>query len=118
MTHRVLVVGSGLIGTSIAIALVAGGHDVFVADTDAKAQSEAQQKSGAHAWDGEEQVDLVVVATPPEAVAGVLRAMTAAQPSAVITDVASVKESVFSQLGDLPVDALTRVVGSGSWAVG
>lgn len=110
MKRSYLVVGGGLIGTSIAIALVAGGHTVFVCDTDAQAQAAAQAKSGARAWDGTE-VDTVVVATPPGAAAAVMRQMAEQMPRACVTDTASVKAAVFAALADSPVADQARMVG-------
>ena len=109
--QKVLIVGSGLIGTSIALALVSRNHPVFISDTDSDAVEVARAKSGAIEWDGKSQVDLVVVATPPAVTAAVIRAMVSAQPKAVITDVSSVKGAIFSELADLDIADLSRIVG-------
>ncbi len=107
----VLVVGSGLIGTSIALGLVARGYDVVISDSDELAEQTAMAKSGARLWDGHEQVDLVIVATPPSSTANVIRELVATQPNAVITDVSSIKGSIFADLSDLDVQDLSRIVG-------
>lgn len=109
--QKVLIVGSGLIGTSIALALVSRNHPVFISDSDPIAIETAIAKSGALEWDGQELVDLVVVATPPAATASVIRAMAVSQPHAVITDVSSVKGAIFAELADLDSGALSRIVG-------
>lgn len=109
---RYLVVGSGLIGTSIALGLRANGDDVLLADADPAALETAMDKSGGRAWDGAESVDVVIVATPPAATSDVIRDMAQRQDHAVIVDVCSVKCSVFDRLSDLPRQAQERLVGS------
>lgn len=109
--QKVLIVGSGLIGTSIALALVSRNHPVFISDTDPSAVQAALAKSGATEWDGQNQVDLVVVATPPAVTASVIRNLLAVQQHAVVTDVSSVKGAIFAELSDLSSADLGRVVG-------
>jgi len=107
---NVLVIGAGLIGTSIALDLVATGRNVFLRDIDATAQEVAVTRSGALAFGGQE-VDVVIVATPPSIVANVIRLVVSEFPNAVVTDVASVKGSIASALADLPDEAKARIVG-------
>ena len=108
--HNILVVGGGLIGTSIALDLVASGHDVCIRDIDDSAQDVAITRSGASKFDGQ-PIDLVIVATPPSTVADVIKQAVTEFPEAVITDVASVKGSIASALIDLPESATKRIVG-------
>lgn len=108
---RVLVIGAGLIGTSIALALKAQGREVFLSDTDADALRTGLDKSGASSWSEGTAIDLVVVATPPSTVADVIRAAAHDHPDAVITDVASVKGAIFAALADEPEAVLSRIVG-------
>lgn len=110
--QSVLIVGTGLIGTSIAIGLVAEGYEVCLSDTSAPAAQNAADKSGAQVWDESRQVDLVIVATPPAATAEVLRAMLIKQPNAIVTDVSSVKGSIFDLLTDLEPTQAQRLIGS------
>ena len=72
----------------------------------------AADKSGAQVWDGIQQVDLVIVATPPSVTAEVLRDMLAKQPNAIVTDVSSVKGSIFDSLSDLDASDAQRLIGS------
>ena len=72
MPRRYLVVGTGLIGTSIAMGLRAAGHTVLLADTDADALQVAITASGGQAWDGSDNVDVAVVAPPPATVPTVM----------------------------------------------
>ena len=63
----VLIVGTGLIGTSIALGLTAQGRSVFLTDIDASALDSAIKVSGAAAYQDQE-ISLVIVATPPASV--------------------------------------------------
>ncbi len=108
---KILVIGAGLIGTSIALGLKTHGVAVFLDDHDLDALETACTKSGAEKLIGNMKVDLVIVATPPSAVASVIRQVAKSYPDAVITDVASVKGSIFADLADEPVDVLRRIVG-------
>lgn len=108
--NRVLVVGTGLIGTSIAIGLVGAGVKVLLSDLDENALGIAKDKSGAQAWQGED-VDLAVVATPPVTVSGVIKSLLIQLPTAVITDVASVKSAVLADLVDVSNEDRARIVG-------
>jgi len=107
---NVLVIGGGLIGTSIALDLVAAGRNVFLRDLDEAAEALALTRSNAQALAGQ-SVDVVIVATPPSTVAAVIRASVSEFPEAVVTDVASVKGSIAAALADLPEQAKARIVG-------
>ena len=76
MTHfpKVLVVGAGLIGTSIALALRQIGSEVQICDVDPKAQSLAQDLIGSGAGVLAGEYDLVIIATPVAMVFEVLLA--------------------------------------------
>ncbi len=71
MTADVLVVGSGLIGTSLGLALTPS-RDVLLADADPVTLERAVARGAGRAWDGRERVGIVVVCTPPRTVAGQL----------------------------------------------
>ena len=106
-----LVIGAGLIGTSIAMGLVKAGYSVFIQDIDATALDVALTRSQAKKFDGQAKIDLVVVATPPSKVAQVIRQAVLDHPTAVITDVASVKAAVLGAVADLDQPSLARIVG-------
>ena len=106
----VLVVGTGLIGTSIALGLTAQGQKVFLADIDSSALDSAVKVSGAPAYQ-DQDISLVVVATPPANVAKVIFDCAAKHPAAVLTDVASVKVSIFTELKKLGFTHWDRLVG-------
>ncbi len=106
----VLVVGAGLIGASVAMALVRSGVDTYVRDADpAVAHVAASRGAGSDAVPPDAPV-LVVVATPPDQLGAEIAAALATYPDAVVTDVGSVKGRPLQQLAGLGVD-LSRYVG-------
>jgi prephenate dehydrogenase len=105
----VLVIGCGLIGTSIALALTENGETVHLDDIRA-ANLELAVSRGAGSPEPVEAPVLVVVAVPPaEVVATVTRALTE-WPGAVVTDVASVKGGLQQKIS--AVAGSERYVGS------
>lgn len=87
----VLVVGTGLIGTSIGLALRATSVSVWLTDTDASAARLASSLGAGSVHQGE-PVELAVLAVPPSAVAGTLVGLQARGVARWYTDVASVKQ--------------------------
>ena len=117
---RVRIVGTGLIGASLGIALSRKGFQVILDDPSPKAAVLARDLgAGVLAADTTPEdatPDVVVVAAPPDVVADVVARELAAWPDAVVTDVASVKGAVLTALHGLArkdqgVD-LSRYVGS------
>jgi prephenate dehydrogenase len=108
----VRVVGTGLLGASVGLALATRGVDVTLADPSRTALALARDVgAGRPAEPGDPEPALVVVAAPPDVTADVVRAELAAHPDAVVTDVASVKGYVLRELRAAGAD-LTRYVGS------
>ncbi|WFE28144.1 prephenate dehydrogenase [Solwaraspora sp. WMMD791] len=92
-----LVVGTGLIGTSIALAARSGGLRVALADTEPAALAAAVARgAGRAAADTDPPADLAVLAVPPDRVPGVLRDAQHRRLATVWTDVASVKAPVLA----------------------
>ncbi|HEX2313490.1 MAG TPA: prephenate dehydrogenase [Thermomonospora sp.] len=85
-----LVVGTGLVGTSVALALTARGVRVLLTDRDPDAVRVARERGAGRPWDGE-RVDVVVLAMPPQYVADRLASLQWCDAGDVYTDVASVK---------------------------
>lgn len=123
---RVRIVGTGLIGTSLGMALTRKGFHVLLDDPSPTAAALARDLgAGVIAADDpsadagsnpDPAPDLVVVAAPPDVVAEVVARELSRWPAAVVTDAASVKSAVLSSLheialGDPAVD-LSRYVGS------
>jgi prephenate dehydrogenase len=94
MAHdHVLVVGCGLIGTSIGLALRGSGTKVFLEDNDDSHREEAVRRGAGEAWDGS-HVDLAVVAVPPRATPSALVALQGRDISRTYTHVSSVQSHV------------------------
>ncbi|MFZ5869800.1 MAG: prephenate dehydrogenase/arogenate dehydrogenase family protein, partial [Actinomycetota bacterium] len=88
----VRVVGTGLLGTSIGIALSTRGVDVVLADPSPSALALACDLGAGRTWaQDDEEPALVVVAAPPDVTGEVVALELATWPRAVVTDVASVK---------------------------
>lgn len=89
----VLVVGTGLIGASIGLAL-RGERDVCLTDADPAHLHTAIELGAGRAWDGTEQAALVVVAVPPAVTADRLVAMIRQRAGRTYTHVASVQSPI------------------------
>ena len=91
VTGPVLVVGSGLLGASIGLALRRAGVHVWLDDVDPDAMAQAVGRGAGEPWRPDAgEPRLVVVAVPPAA-AGPAIARAGAFPQATVTDVTSVK---------------------------
>jgi prephenate dehydrogenase len=111
----VAVVGLGLIGGSLALALRAAGVEVLGVDPDPAALARARARgaiaSGATDLAPVADADLVVVAAPLERVADVaIAAARRMRPGAVLTDVGSVKAPVVAAVA-AALPAGVRFVG-------
>ena len=87
-SKSVRIVGAGLIGTSIGLALKAAGASVQFVDVDSKAQLLANDlvKSGNF-----ENPDLIIIATPPSAFKSAIEREASLNPQAILMDIGSVK---------------------------
>lgn len=118
--RRIVIIGVGLIGTSIALAMRERGAEVFLADRDSSALLMAEKLGAGVPLPGGLDltgppgdggpVDLAVLAVPPQAVAETLRSAQRHDLAHVYTDVASVKGYVLTQTEALGCD-LSRFVG-------
>ncbi|MGF1663535.1 MAG: prephenate dehydrogenase [Kineosporiaceae bacterium] len=97
-TGPVLVVGTGLIGTSVGLGLRRRGVDVLLADASPTALALARDLgAGSPAADRAATAPaLVLVAVPPDVTPAVVRAHLDRWPRAVVTDVAGVKGPVLA----------------------
>ncbi|MFF5635773.1 prephenate dehydrogenase [Streptomyces sp. NPDC012825] len=89
--HTAAVVGTGLIGTSIALALSRSGVAVHLLDIDESAVRTAAALGAGTVDAPTETVDIAVLAVPPSTVGDVLAAQQTRALAHVYTDVASVK---------------------------
>jgi prephenate dehydrogenase len=84
----VRIVGAGLIGTSIGLALKAAGASVQFVDVDEKAQLLANDLVKAGKF---ETPDLIIIATPPSAFKSAIEREATLNPEAILMDIGSVK---------------------------
>jgi len=87
-SKTIRIVGAGLIGTSIGLALKAAGASVAFVDTDPNAQLLANDlvKAG-----NAENPDLIIIATPPSAFKSAIERESTLNPEAILMDIGSVK---------------------------
>ncbi|WP_020634078.1 prephenate dehydrogenase [Amycolatopsis alba] len=107
---KVLVVGTGLIGTSVALALREQDVAVYLADVDARAAHLARELGAGEEWSGGE-VDLAVIAVPPPLVAEKLAELQKREVASAYTDVASVKAGPIADARRLGCDPASYVPG-------
>ncbi|MGH3097030.1 MAG: prephenate dehydrogenase [Streptosporangiales bacterium] len=89
---RLLVAGTGLVGTSVALAATATGIEVLLHDADEAHLSLATEMGAGSPYTDGEQVDLAVIAVPPHLVGEVLASWQRRGVATAYTDVASVKK--------------------------
>lgn len=111
VTGSVRIVGAGLIGTSIGLALKKIGVDVSIDDVSPANQRLAIDYGAGRKPTTADEPALIVVCVPPDVTARTVFAELRTHPNAVVTDVASVKNSILEELkaADAP---LSRYVGS------
>ncbi|WP_307807527.1 prephenate dehydrogenase [Naasia sp. SYSU D00948] len=107
----VLVVGTGLLGASVGLGLRYEGVDVLLSDTSPAALDLAvDYGAGRRRGDGDEPA-LVVVAVPPDQIAATVAQALEDHPTALVTDVGSVKQHPLDGLRALGADD-SRYLGS------
>lgn len=110
---RCHIIGAGLLGTSLGLALTRAGALVTLADASPTAAQLAADMGAGSAEDPHPATSLVIVATPPDVTAAVLVGALRALPEATVTDVASVKTALLEQVRSQTTDAeLARYIGS------
>ena len=109
-TTAVHIIGTGMIGTSIGLALSRAGLAVTLDDISPTSAALARDL-GAGRPSPDPQPDLVIVATPPDVAAATVASALADFPDAYVTDVASVKGAIVADLERCGGD-LTRYCGS------
>ena len=91
MIRTLVVVGTGLIGTSVALAAARRGVTVYLSDRDESAARTAEVLGAGHVGLPPGPVDLAVLAVPPSQIAPVLAEQQSRGLARSYTDVASVK---------------------------
>jgi len=97
----VLIVGTGLLGTSIGLALMEAGGEVWLSDQSPSALALAVDYGAGIAFtDGLGEPELCIVAVPPDVTAQVVKDLLKRFPAAQVIDVASVKADIVSAVGN------------------
>jgi prephenate dehydrogenase len=109
----VVVLGTGLLGTSIGLGLRGRGVPVYLSDPSPTNQAVAVDIGAGQPLAGLAGAapQLVVVAAPPDVTADVVAKALADYPDSVVVDIASVKAGILSALRSRGVD-LSRYVGT------
>lgn len=120
--RHVHVIGSGLLGTSVALGLRRLGVTVTLEDASPAAALLAEDLGAGTARRGDEPLatdsvpELIVVCVPPDVTAAVVARALREWPTAVVTDVASVKHPISTAISDegtgLDEEARARYLGS------
>ena len=111
LTGPIKIVGTGLIGTSIGLALRAKGIEVHLLDSSPAELNLAVDFGAGKKFETGIEPELVIVCTPPDVTEQVIEEELAAHPEATVTDVASVKGTVLTALHQQGVK-LDKYVGS------
>jgi prephenate dehydrogenase len=94
----VRIVGAGLIGTSIGLALKAAGASVQFVDIDARAELLANDLVKSEKFDSP---DLIIIATPPSAFKSSIEREATLNPQAILMDIGSVKTKPILEVSTL-----------------
>lgn len=111
LTGEVRIVGAGLLGTSIGLALTKQGIDVAISSKSAKSVDLAVSYGAGRVVHQDDSPKLIVVCVPPQLTAQIVADELIAFPDAIVTDVASVKVGILEELERLAAP-LDRYVGS------
>ncbi len=114
--ERVAVIGTGLVGTSIALAAIRAGDEVQGFDADPNVLSTASQRAGLRPAASIEGAvagaTLVFVCTPVPSIGPLVAAALVGAPEAIVSDVGSVKSHVMLEVeGAARLQDLARYVG-------
>lgn len=111
LQHDVRIVGAGLLGTSIGLALTERGVDVALDDLSPTAVRLAVDYGAGRPARDDDRPGLVVVAVPPDVTARTVAHELSLHPDALVTDVASVKAGILRELLELGAD-VSRYLGT------
>lgn len=104
LASGVLVVGTGLLGTSLGLALRRAGVDVQLTDRDAEAVAEAAKLGAGRRFEPGPAVALAVIAVPPAATPAAVASVLDDRLADYATDVASVKVEPTDQVRALAAE--------------
>jgi prephenate dehydrogenase len=110
-TGQIHIIGAGLLGTSIGLALKQLDVDVSITDASPANESLAIDFAAGRSISQGDKVSLVVVCVPPDVTAKTVAQALSEFPEAIVTDVASVKNVILEDLRKASADT-SRYVGS------
>ena len=99
--NRVLVVGAGLMGSSIGLAARESGWDARIVDESLERTARAVAVTGLAQLDEQFSPDIVVVATPPSTTALAVMDALRLYPKSIVIDIASIKTEVINEVDTL-----------------
>lgn len=110
---RIAILGAGNVGSAVATAAVGAGHDVVLTAGDAEHAQKAAAGAGAHAAasnaEAVQGAELVVLAVPHSAVAGVAAELSGALAGKVLVDATNPLNDTFSDLVTSGVSAAEQL---------
>jgi prephenate dehydrogenase len=113
--ERIAIVGTGLIGTSIAMASARVGCDVSGWDADPRSLALAVERTSLREApsleDAAADADIVVVCTPVPSIPELVGRALLAAPAAIVTDAGSIKDHIVHEVASLAGPAAGRFVG-------
>ena len=112
--RQIVIIGAGLIGTSIGLAATKNGLTCTFVDSNPRHQALATQLCGSGGSSfADEEVDLVVVATTVPELANVVLDALNQYPKAIVIDIGSVKTKVLLEVSlKVPSNDLSRYLGT------
>lgn len=93
-----LIVGTGLLGTSIGLGLRSAGIDVLLTDPSPSAQAVAEDIGAGRALSDDNNPRTVIVAAPPDVTSQEIVKALKRWPNCVVLDIASVKSAIAEEL--------------------
>ncbi len=111
LSGPVRVVGTGLLGTSVALGLRARGVEVILDDVSPTTLGLAIDYGAGRAPEPGDAPQIIVVCVPPDVTASIIIRELAAYPDAIVTDVASVKSTILAEVAASGADT-SRYIGS------
>lgn len=108
---QIHIIGAGLLGTSIGLSLRNLNVDVSLEDSSPAVQSLAIDFGAGRKLTSEDNVSMVIVCVPPDVTATTIISALNRFPDAIVTDVASVKAAILTEVQASAADR-ARYVGS------
>lgn len=101
---RIKIVGAGLIGTSMALALKQSGHEISLVDNVAENQRIAESLLGVDSGSGQRagEPEVVIIATPISSILSALIAEFNANPEATFIDIGGLKSNLVLEVARVP----------------